>query len=90
MDLFSTPEMLHPQAIYLHGADQYQVEELDWEGRKAIVKEVDVDYYTDAESKTDLKILTVEKENNDALSGWGEISLTTVTVLFKKDKILHA
>jgi DEAD/DEAH box helicase domain-containing protein len=86
MDLFSTPEMLHPQAIYLHGAAQYQVEELDWEGRKAIVKEVDIDYFTDAESKTDLKILTVEKDDPDTHSGWGEISLTTVTVLFKKVK----
>jgi DEAD/DEAH box helicase domain-containing protein len=86
MDLFSTPEMLHPQAIYLHGAAQYQVEELDWEGRKAIVKEVDVDYFTDAESKTDLKILTEEKKDEPTMSGWGEITLTTVTVLFKKVK----
>jgi len=86
MDLFSTPEMLHPQAIYLHGAAQYQVEELDWEGRKAIVKEVDINYFTDAESKTDLKILTVEKDDPKTHSGWGEISLTTVTVLFKKVK----
>jgi DEAD/DEAH box helicase domain-containing protein len=86
MDLFSAPEMLHPQAIYLHGAAQYQVDELDWDGRKAIVKEVDVDYYTDAESKTDLKVLTVERDDPPTLSGWGEISLTTVTVLFKKIK----
>jgi len=86
MDFFSAPEMLHPQAIYLHGAAQYQVDELDWDGRKAIVKEVDVDYYTDAESKTDLKVLTIEKDDQPTLSGWGEISLTTVTVLFKKIK----
>ena len=86
MDLFSAPEMLHPQAIYLHGAEQYQVEELDWKGRKAIVKEVDVDYYTDAESKTDLKVLTVEQDEHETLSGWGEITLTTVAVLFKKVK----
>lgn len=86
MDLFSTPEMLHPQAIYLHGANQYQVDELDWEGRKAIVKEVGIDYFTDAESKTDLKILTVEREDRESMCGWGEISLTTVTVLFKKVK----
>lgn len=86
MDLFSAPEMLHPQAIYLHGAAQYQVDELDWDGRKAIVKEVDVDYFTDAESKTDLKVLSVEREDEPTLSGWGEISLTTVTVLFKKVK----
>lgn len=86
IDFFAAPELLHPQAIYLHGARQFQVAELDWEGRKAIVKEVDVDYFTDAESKTSLRILSVEKKNPETESGWGEISLTTVTVLFKKVK----
>ncbi|MBI3873102.1 MAG: DEAD/DEAH box helicase, partial [candidate division Zixibacteria bacterium] len=54
VDYFSAPVFLHPEAIYLHGAEQFQVDELDWEGRRAYVKEVDVDYFTDAETKTDL------------------------------------
>ncbi|MCB2201730.1 DEAD/DEAH box helicase [bacterium] len=89
VDYFSAPIFLHPEAIYLHGADQYQVTKLDWEGKRAYVKEVDVDYYTDAETKTDLKVLGTddEIENIDgARMHHGEVSVTCVTVLFKKIK----
>ncbi len=88
VDYFSAPIFLHPEAIYLHRAEQYQVTEFDWEGRKAYVKEVDVDYYTDAETKTDLKVLTVNDTGTvgDAEISCGEVSVTSVTVLFKKIK----
>jgi DEAD/DEAH box helicase domain-containing protein len=89
VDYFSAPIFLHPEAIYLHRAEQYQVTELDWEGRKAYVKEVKVDYYTDAETKTDLKVLDVFNEEgtlDDARRYVGEVSLTSTTVLFKKIK----
>lgn len=88
VDYYSAPIFLHPEAIYLHDADQYQVTELDWEGRKAYVKETDVDYYTDAETKTDLKVLAVtdEKAKYEARLSWGEVTVTSVTVLYKKIK----
>ncbi|PKK84890.1 MAG: ATP-dependent helicase [candidate division Zixibacteria bacterium HGW-Zixibacteria-1] len=88
VDYYSAPIFLHPEAIYLHDADQYQVTELDWEGRKAYVKETDVDYYTDAETKTDLKVLSVtdEKAKYEARLSWGEVTVTSVTVLYKKIK----
>jgi len=86
VDYFSAPIFLHPQAIYLHGAEQYQVTELDWDGRRAYVKKVETDYYTDAETKTDLKVLAVEHDDKSAtgLKAVGEVSLTTVAVLYKK------
>ncbi len=89
VDYFSAPIFLHPEAIYLHGAEQYQVTQLDWEGRKAYVKEVKVDYYTDAETKSDLKVLAVEEEEqtiDQSASHWGEVSLTCTTVMYKKIK----
>lgn len=88
VDYFSAPEFLHPKAIYLHGAEQYQVEELDWDGRRAYVKEIDTDYYTDAETKTDLKVLEVDQEAQGAggKKALGEVSLTSVAVLYKKIK----
>ncbi|MBD3401793.1 DEAD/DEAH box helicase [candidate division GN15 bacterium] len=89
VDYFSAPIFLHPEAIYLHGADQYQVTTLDWDGKKAYVKEVDTDYYTDAETKTDLKVLGVDEETEQidgARLHHGEVSVTCVTVLFKKIK----
>ena len=86
VDYFSAPIFLHPEAIYLHKADQYQVTKLDWEGRKAYVKEVKVDYYTDAETKSDLKVLAVNDETQfgESLMSCGEVSVTSVTVMFKK------
>jgi len=88
VDYYSAPIFLHPEAIYLHDANQYQVTQLDWEGRKAYVKETAVDYYTDAETKSDLTVLTQsdEKQLFDSVLSWGEVKVTSVTVLFKKIK----
>ena len=49
---------LHEKAIYLHDARQYQVERFDYDGRKAYVRRVDSDYFTDAIDYTQVKILT--------------------------------
>ena len=88
VDYYSAPIFLHPEAIYLHDADQYQVTELDWEGRKAYVKETNVDYFTDAETKSDLTVLSESDKKNiyDSILSWGEVKVTSVTVLFKKVK----
>jgi DEAD/DEAH box helicase domain-containing protein len=53
----SGPSTLHPKAIYLVEGALYQVEKLDFEGRKAYVREIDCDYYTDAISYTRVTIL---------------------------------
>ncbi|MEK7774394.1 MAG: Zn-binding domain-containing protein, partial [Candidatus Zixiibacteriota bacterium] len=88
VDYFSAPIFLHPEAIYLHKAEQYQVTKLDWDGKKAYVKEVNVDYYTDAETKSDLKVLNIDKtrDTGDASLHCGEVSVTSTTVMFKKIK----
>ena len=88
IDYFSAPEFLHPEAIYMHGAETYQVKHLDWDGRRAYVEPAGVDYYTDAEEKADLKILEVDRQKYIAPGtvGHGDVSLTRVVVLFKKIK----
>jgi len=48
---------LHEKAIYLHDARQYQVERFDYDGRKAYVRQVDSDYFTDAIDYTQVKEL---------------------------------
>jgi DEAD/DEAH box helicase domain-containing protein len=48
---------LYEKAIYLHDARQYQVERFDYEGRKAYVRRVDSDYFTDAIDYTQVKEL---------------------------------
>ena len=57
VDFSSAPETLYEGAIYMLQASPYQVETLDWEGRKAYVRPTRADYYTDAVVYTRLKIL---------------------------------
>ncbi len=49
---------LYEGAIHMIQSTPYQVERLDWEGRKAFVTRTHVDYYTDAIDYTKLKILS--------------------------------
>ena len=49
----------------LHQGIQYQVEKLDWEEKKAFVREVAVDYYTDANLAVELKVLEMDKVRKD-------------------------
>jgi len=56
-DFASGLSTLHPKAIYLLEGRLFQVESLDFEGRKAYVREVSCDYYTDAITYTRVTIL---------------------------------
>ena len=56
-DFTSGPSTLHEKAIYIVEAQLYQVERLDFDGRKAYVRAVDCDYYTDAITYTKVTIL---------------------------------
>jgi DEAD/DEAH box helicase domain-containing protein len=56
-DFTSGPSVLHEKAIYIVEGQLYQVERLDFDGRKAFVRAVDCDYYTDAIDYTKVTIL---------------------------------
>jgi DEAD/DEAH box helicase domain-containing protein len=87
VDLFSAPLLVHKDAIYIHESQQYQVDELDWDGKKAFVSETDSDYYTDAIAKTDLKVLDIlENRKGNFDTFYGEVAVTTVATAFKKVK----
>ena len=62
----SGPSTLHEKAIYLLEGDLYQVEKLDFEGRKAYVRRIDCDYYTDAISHTKVMILDTFEQGSGA------------------------
>jgi DEAD/DEAH box helicase domain-containing protein len=72
----------------LHGADQYQVEYLDFEEQKAFVRAVDVDSYTDANFSVDLSVL--EKYEQYAEGEYsvarGDVSVRGMATMFKKIK----
>ncbi len=57
VDYASAAVTLYEGAIYLVQAQPWQVERLDWTGRKAFVRATRADYYTDAIDYTKLKPL---------------------------------
>jgi DEAD/DEAH box helicase domain-containing protein len=73
----------------MHGGEQYQVERLDWEEKKAYVRRVDVDYYTDAELAVELKVLDAfaERQEGPARVAHGEVSVSYLATVFKKIKL---
>ena len=96
VDYFSAPMLIHEQAIYLHQSQAYVIDRLDWEGRTAYAREVDVDYYTDSVAKTDIKVLRVEREEEipsaksmphiSASRHFGEVAVATLVPKYKKIK----
>jgi len=67
VDFSSVLTTVHPKAIYLHQGQQYHVERLDFDQRKAYVKPVNVDYYTDAIRYTQVRVLEIAEEERIAL-----------------------
>ena len=57
VDYSSAALTLYEGAIYMVQSKPFQVERLDWEGRKAFVTRTTADYYTDAIDYTRLKVL---------------------------------
>ena len=88
MDRFSAMTLLHNEAIYLHQGVQFQVEKLDWEEKKAFVREVDVNYFTDANLAVQLKVLEedllLSKESSEY--GFGDVMVQAMATIFKKIK----
>jgi DEAD/DEAH box helicase domain-containing protein len=88
VDFPSALPTLHEKAIYLHESRQYQVERLDYDGRKAYVTEVRSDYFTDAISYTKVRKLDTADEAaaGPARRAHGEVDIRTQVVGFKKIK----
>ena len=89
VDAISAPELVYPEAIYLHNSETYLVRELDLLGKVAYVERRETDYYTQAVLESNVRI-TGERETNDAFSrallGYGDVDVAWQTVAFKKIK----
>src|SRR5271154_3220250 len=89
VDFSSALTTVHPKAIYLHQGQQYHVERLDFEQRKAYVKSVNVDYYTDAIRYTQVRVLEIAEEEQiagPAARAHGDVLVRSQVVGFKKIK----
>ncbi len=73
-------------AIYGHQGEQYQVERFDHANRRAYVTRADVDYYTEADTETEVRLLH-EDESHD-FGGYrahlGEVHVSTLAKAYKK------
>jgi DEAD/DEAH box helicase domain-containing protein len=96
VDFPSALTTVHPKAIYLHEGQQYQVEHLDFEKRKAYVKQVELEYYTDAIRYTQIRVLELAgsarlahglpAEGGEATRNLGDVLVRSQVVGFKKIK----
>ncbi|HEY4818564.1 MAG TPA: Zn-binding domain-containing protein, partial [Candidatus Acidoferrum sp.] len=88
VDFSSALTTVHEKAIYLHGGEQYHVEHLDFKERKAYVKRVDVDYYTDAIRYTQVRVLEIAAtaRDSDSSHSHGDVLVRSQVVGFKKIK----
>jgi DEAD/DEAH box helicase domain-containing protein len=101
-DFTSGPSTLHEKAIYIIEGQLFQVERLDFDGRKAYVRSVDCDYYTDAITYTKVTILDTFASASDdrcsradappienrpsSIALHGEVHVVSRVVGFKKIK----
>ncbi|MGH9743907.1 MAG: DEAD/DEAH box helicase [Candidatus Acidiferrum sp.] len=88
VDFPSALVFLHEKAIYIHGGQQYHVEHLDFKERKAYVKQVDVDYYTDAVRYTQVRVLEETQTATASANSHshGDVLVRSQVVGFKKIK----
>ena len=85
VDLASAPGLVHEDAIYLHLGQQYHVDRLEWEERKAYVHRVDVDYYTTAQIAVDIRVLQeFARGSGSPPPAHGEVVVTYRPTIFKK------
>jgi len=86
VDLPSVAVMAYEGAIYMHQAQTYLVERLDWEGRIAGVRPVDVDYYTRAAIGSTIRRLEAveERVKGGLVVAHGEATVITQATGYRK------
>ena len=86
VELAGAAMMVHEGAIYSHQAQTYLVERLDWEGRLADVRPVDVDYFTWAASGSNIRRLeaVAEREQGGLTVAFGEATIITQATGYRK------
>lgn len=86
VDRASAYWMVHPNAIYLHEAESFRVEELDLEEGVARLRQVESDYYTMPRRETTVALVELHSSQSitGALKSYGEIQVTTQLTGYRK------
>lgn len=86
VDINSAHWMVHPDAVYLHEGTSYLVEDLDLEAGTAYLRQVVIDYYTQArrDSQVDGKNVKKSFEVAGGEKSLGDILVTNQVVGYRK------
>jgi DEAD/DEAH box helicase domain-containing protein len=79
---------VHDDAIYMVESQQYHVDKLDLERKTAYVRKVDVDYFTDAMTYTNVRVIDsfFSKQRKETIVEHGEVQVVRKVVGYKKVK----
>jgi DEAD/DEAH box helicase domain-containing protein len=82
---------VHTDAIYMVESQQYHVNQLDLDAKKAYVRKVDVDYYTDAMTYTNVRVIDSfeKKRHQDAIIEYGDVQVVRKVTGYKKNQVLY-
>lgn len=88
VDAISAPELVYPEAVYLHHGEPYFVRELDLTGKVAYVERHEMDYYTQAILESRVKLGSARAAAHEPLyeAHYGQLDVSWQTVAFKKIK----
>jgi len=89
VDSISAPELVYPEAVYLHQGESYLVRELDWPARLARVERLDADYYTQPVIADECR-LGQERLRGECHGGqrfFGDATVKWQTTAFRKFKL---
>ncbi len=92
VDGISAFSLVHDEAIYLHHGETYFVEKLDLTEKNAYVKRIAADYYTNVVTETKIHLDATEEEDQwrDCRTGFGDVTVTIFTLMFRKIKFYGA
>lgn len=89
VDAISAPELIYPQAVYLHNGESYFVRSLDLDGKVAYVERHEMDYYTQAILESQVTV-TERHARSELLAAavleFVDVDVRWKTVAFKKIK----
>ncbi|MFP4355637.1 MAG: DEAD/DEAH box helicase [Phycisphaerae bacterium] len=88
VDSISAPELVYPGAVYLHEGQSYLVDQLDQEAKMAMVRPVEVDYYTQPILASSCRLLEAQETAGflDGQKWFGPADVTWQTTAFRKIK----
>ncbi len=88
VDTFAAPMLVHRDAIYIHDGQQYHVDRLDWEEKRAFVHPVSVEYFTDASMAVRVDVIDQFTDGGPASErAHGEVLVSSLVSQYKKVRL---